>query len=76
VTKTINGVGHDEETIGEKRTKDKRSTTSLHSTVLEYGYDGRALQSVHWQYFEDMVNELIAKLYRHIHTPKLSNVGL
>ena len=30
-----NGVGHDEETIGEKRNKDKRSTTSLHSTVLD-----------------------------------------
>lgn len=42
-----NGVGHHEETIGEKRNKDKRSTTSLHSTVLEYGYDGRALQSIH-----------------------------
>jgi hypothetical protein len=47
VTKIINGVGYDEETIGEKRIKDKRSTTSLHSTVLEYGYDGRALQSIH-----------------------------
>ena len=51
-----NGVGHDEETIGEKISKDKRSTTSLHSTVLEYGYDGRPLQSIHWPYLQSIAN--------------------